>query len=57
MQDLYDRVNFVLQKLKDTNSLFLTHRVVINMFYYVLNSIKLNMARKSFNVTQALSIN
>ena len=57
MQDLYDRVNFVLQKLKDTNSLFVTHRGLINMFYYVLNSFKLNMARKNFNVTQAPSIN
>ena len=57
MQDLYDRVNFVLQKLKDTNLLFLTHRGLINMFYYILNNFKLNMARKSFNVTQAPSIN
>ena len=57
MQDLYDRVNFVLQKLKDTNLLFLTHRGLINMFYYILNNFKLNMARKSFNVTQAPSRN
>lgn len=51
MQDLYDRVNLLLQKLKDNNSLFVTHRGVINMFYYILNNIKLDMDKKKFNVT------
>lgn len=51
MQDLYNRVNLLLQNLEDKNVLFVTHRGVINMFYYILNNIKLDMNKKKFNVT------
>lgn len=52
MIDLYERMKIYLRKLKDVdNTLLVTHRGVINMFYYLLNNIDLDMNKEKFNVT------
>ena len=51
MIDLYNRMKEYLYKLKDDDILLVTHRGVINMFYYLLNDISLDMNKERFNVT------
>ena len=51
--DLYKRINDILEyiiSIKD-NTLIVTHRGVINMLYYILNDIPLDMDKKKFDVT------
>lgn len=51
MLDLYKRMQTYLKKIKDLDNVMLvTHRGVINMFYYLLNDIELNMDKGMFNV-------
>lgn len=55
LRDLYNRIlkdlNFFLNLEK--NTLVVTHRGVINMLYYILNNIELDMDKKKFGVTHA----
>lgn len=52
--DLYYKVEKLLNNIdKWDNSLLVTHRGVINMFYYLLNNKKLDMNKKRFNVDHA----
>lgn len=51
MLDLYERIKIYLAKLKHVdNTLLVTHRGVINMFYYLLNDIELSMDKERFEV-------
>ena len=52
--DLYNRIKENLDYLMTLdNSLIVTHRGVINMIYYILNDIDLDMNKNRFNVTHA----
>lgn len=54
MIDLYERMKKYLVKLRNVdNTLLVTHRGVINMFYYLLLDIDLDMDKEKFNVTHA----
>lgn len=54
MEDLYNRMKVFLKELKNVdNVLLVTHRGVINMFYYILNDIPLDMDKEKFDVTHA----
>lgn len=54
MKELYDRIKSNLAYILSLdNSLLVTHRGVINMIYYILNDIDLDMNKKRFNVTHA----
>lgn len=54
MLDLYNRINILLSNIdKYDNDLLITHRGVINMLYYILNDIELDMNKERFNVTHA----
>ena len=54
MKDLYQRIKELLPTLKNiNNSLIVTHRGVINMIYYLLNNIELDMEKTRFDVTHA----
>jgi broad specificity phosphatase PhoE len=54
MLDLYNRVKHILIKLLEKNkTLIVTHRGVINMVYFLLNDIPLDMNKKQFDVTYA----
>ena len=53
MIDLYNRMKDYLYKLKEKDILLVTHRGVINMFYYLLNNISLDMNKERFDVTHA----
>lgn len=50
--DLYNRIKDYLEEMKkyENNSLVVTHRGVINMIYFILNDIPLDMDKKKFNV-------
>lgn len=51
MIDLYNRIKNYVEKLeKFDDVLLVTHRGVINMFYYILNNIELDMDKEKFNV-------
>lgn len=51
MLDLYKRMQIYLTKIKDLdNTLLVTHRGVINMFYYLLNDIEPTMDKGMFGV-------
>ena len=51
MLDLYKRMQIYLRKIKDLdNTILVTHRGVINMFYYLLNDIEPNMDKGMINV-------
>ena len=51
MLDLYKRIQLYLTKIKKfDNTLLVTHRGVINMFYYLLNDIEPSMDKGIFNV-------
>lgn len=52
LEEVYKRIKRyipTLAKLKD-NTLIVTHRGVINMLYYIMNDIPLDMQKKRFNV-------
>ena len=53
--DLYNRIkdNIDYFKSLDDDTLIVTHRGVINMFYYLFNDIELDMDKKRFNVKHA----
>lgn len=54
MLDLYIRMKEYLESLKKLDNVILvTHRGVINMFYYLLNNVKLDMDKEKFGVTHA----
>ena len=54
MKDFYDRIKQNLDYILSLdNSLLVTHRGVINMLYYILNDIDLDMNKKRFNVIHA----
>lgn len=54
MKDLYNRIKLLLDDIdKYDNSLLVTHRGVINMIYYLLNNIELDMDKRRFDVTHA----
>ena len=48
------RIKVLLETLKEKdNTLIVTHRGVINMIYYILNEIEIDMDKEKFNVTHA----
>ncbi len=51
--DLYERVQNNMDYFEsiDDDTLIITHRGVINMFYYIFNDINLDMDKKKFDVT------
>ena len=52
--DLYNRMKVYLDEiLKEDDTLFITHRGVINMIYFILNDIPLDYDKKRFGVTHA----
>lgn len=54
MLDLYNRVNNLLPDIFQLeNTLIITHRGVINMLYFILNNIPLDMDKKQFSVEPA----
>ncbi len=54
LRDLYNRIYKLIDIVKDyDNVLLITHRGVINMFYYILNNVPLDMDKKKFGVTHA----
>lgn len=52
LTDLYKRIKNNMEYFKniEDNTLIVTHRGVINMFYYIFNDIPLDMDKKRFNV-------
>lgn len=52
LTDLYNRVKDNMEYFKnlEDDTLIITHRGVINMFYYIFNDIPLDMDKKKFNV-------
>ena len=54
MLDLYERSKELLEELKNENdTLVITHRGVINMFYYLLNNKMPDMDKEQFGVTHS----
>ena len=55
LKDLYNKVKLYLDKLSkiEDNTLIITHRGYINMIYYLLNNVPLDMNKKRFNVDTA----
>ena len=54
LYDLYMRIkNLLPWILKQDKTLIITHRGVINIIYYLLNNIDLDMNKQQFNVTHA----
>lgn len=55
LRDLYNRIcKYIDEILKmDDDTLIITHRGVINMIYYYLNDIELDMEKSRFNVEVA----
>ncbi len=55
LRDLYNRMKIYINKVMemDDDTLIITHRGVINMFYYILNGIPLDNDKKRFNVETA----
>lgn len=54
MIDLYYQIKELICELKTLdNTLLITHRGVINMIYYILNEIELDIDKNKFNVTHA----
>jgi broad specificity phosphatase PhoE len=52
--ELYQRIKSSLEQILSLdNSLIVTHRGVINMFYYILNEVPLDMNKSQFGVTHA----
>lgn len=55
LRDLYYRIKEYLVYILsiEDNTLIITHRGVINMIYYLLNNIELDMNKERFDVTHA----
>lgn len=55
LKNLYDRVKEYIDKVTslEDNTLLVTHRGFINMIYYILNDIPLDMDKKRFGVAPA----
>lgn len=54
MQEFYERIKESLEYILSLdNVLIITHRGVINMLYYILNNVPLDMDKEKFNVTHA----
>lgn len=54
LMDLYLRIkDYLAEILTYEDTLFITHRGVINMIYFILNDIRLNYDKEAFNVTHA----
>lgn len=55
LKDLYIRMKDTLEYINqlNDNTLIITHRGVINMLYYILNDIPIDMDKKRFSVTHA----
>lgn len=54
MIDLYNRVQKNIDKILEMdNCLIVTHRGIINMLYYILNDLQVDMDKKRFDVTHA----
>lgn len=54
MIEFYERMKIFYEKIMEyDNALLVTHRGVINMFYYLLNDIKLSMDKKRFGAEHA----
>lgn len=54
LKDLYDRVKSNMNLLNELDDvLLITHRGVINMLYYILNDVPLDMNKKRFGVEHA----
>ena len=54
MIDLYNRVkNMLFKLLQNDKTLIVTHRGVINMIYFLINDIPLDMNKTQFDVTYA----
>lgn len=55
LRDLYERVKAYLEELMSLpdDTLLITHRGVINMVYFILNNVELNMDKKQFGVETA----
>ena len=54
MMDLYKRISNLLHELQELDdTLIVTHRGIINMLYFLLNDIDVDMDKKQFNVTHA----
>ena len=55
LEDLYERIkkNLAYFMNLDDDTLIITHRGVINMFYYLLEEKRLDMNKKQFGVTVA----
>lgn len=53
--DLYKRIKDIMEYIKSLpdNTLIITHRGVINMIYYILNNIDVDMNKERFEVTHA----
>ena len=52
MKGFYERIVKIIPTLKKyEDSLVVTHRGVINMIYYYLNDIEVDMNKERFNVT------
>lgn len=50
MQNLYDRIYKYLNSIDYDDAIVVTHRGVINMIYYILNNINLDMQKERFGV-------
>jgi broad specificity phosphatase PhoE len=54
MIQFYKRIKLLLNKIMlMDNTLIITHRGVINMIYFILNNVPLNMNKTQFGVTHA----
>ena len=54
MIEFYNRIKKNIDYILSLdNSILVTHRGVINMLYYILNDIKLDIDKKRFNVSHA----
>lgn len=55
LEDLYDRVKKYIEKIQELKdgTLLVTHRGFINMLYYILNEIPLDMDKNRFGVVPA----
>ena len=54
MMDLYKRIINLLHELQELDdTLIVTHRGIINMLYFLLNDMDVDMDKKQFNVTHA----
>lgn len=55
MRNMYDRIRKYLNTIYtfEDNTLIVTHRGVINMIYYILNNVELDMDKEKFDVVHS----